>query len=216
MKNIFAFFLFLIIYLSFSNANYRIETFDFERDMSAILQVLNDNSHYLKYETLGYPSGYTLNFFLNNNYVTDVIRVNAQTIGFVNYAFDFEPIGCLSFKRTGLLHLIGIDNFYQGQGYGKALLEHVMQRFNEQNVDRVILAVRSDNAKAQAFYQKAGFSLFYVDQINNEKTNIFYKKELRKIRYKIDLNNFCTNKNFAIWLALGLSFVWISILLYEL
>ena len=47
---------------------------------------------------------------------------------------------------------------HQGQGYGKAMLNHVVQFAKELGSVLIVLEVRRSNTKAQSLYTQAGFN----------------------------------------------------------
>jgi ribosomal-protein-alanine N-acetyltransferase len=55
------------------------------------------------------------------------------------------------------VHTIGVDASAQGRGIGTALLRGVLARADELNAS-VFLEVRTDNAAAQALYERHGFT----------------------------------------------------------
>jgi ribosomal protein S18 acetylase RimI-like enzyme len=64
---------------------------------------------------------------------------------------DLQQEGDLELKR---IYLLGP---WQGGGNGKALLDRVLSRANARGAKRVLLAVYESNARAVAFYERAGF-----------------------------------------------------------
>jgi ribosomal protein S18 acetylase RimI-like enzyme len=64
---------------------------------------------------------------------------------------DLQQEGDLELKR---IYLLGP---WQGGGNGKALLDRVLSRANARGAKRVLLAVDESNARAVAFYERAGF-----------------------------------------------------------
>lgn len=64
---------------------------------------------------------------------------------------DLQQEGDLELKR---IYLLGP---WQGGGNGKALLDQVLAQANARAAKRVLLAVYESNARAVAFYERAGF-----------------------------------------------------------
>ena len=58
------------------------------------------------------------------------------------------------------LHLLNIcvQRQHQGQGHGKAMLNHVVQFARELGSVLIVLEVRRSNTKAQSLYAQAGFN----------------------------------------------------------
>lgn len=63
-------------------------------------------------------------------------------------------------KVVDELHLLNIcvQLQHQGQGYGKAMLNHVVQFARELGSVLIVLEVRRSNTKAQSLYAQAGFN----------------------------------------------------------
>jgi [ribosomal protein S18]-alanine N-acetyltransferase len=53
------------------------------------------------------------------------------------------------------IHTIGVDTEFQGQGFGRGLLDHLL---GIAAGDPVFLEVRTDNAAAIALYERVGFT----------------------------------------------------------
>lgn len=154
--------------------DYTIEKYNHERDGQAIIKMLNDTPHYLRYESMGMPAGTTEKCFTNPYYITDVIRVNGKTIGFVNYFAQNIEILTFHIMRLGIIHLMGVDTEYQGQGYGKILFQHAIDQLKELKTPTIWLNAKMSNTKARNLYEKAGFSARPAgdDVIYSLQTNI--------------------------------------------
>ncbi|MBT3505433.1 MAG: ribosomal protein S18-alanine N-acetyltransferase [Piscirickettsiaceae bacterium] len=63
-------------------------------------------------------------------------------------------------KVVDELHLLNIcvQRQQQGQGFGKTMLNHVIQHAKQLGSVLIVLEVRRSNAKAQSLYNKAGFN----------------------------------------------------------
>lgn len=77
---------------------------------------------------------------------------------------DLQQNGDIELKR---IYLLGP---WQGDGNGKAMLEQAFQIARERSAQRILLAVYEVNARAIAFYERAGFSpigetIFMVDDV---------------------------------------------------
>ncbi|MBW8190538.1 ribosomal protein S18-alanine N-acetyltransferase [Neiella marina] len=57
------------------------------------------------------------------------------------------------------LHNIGIASAFQGQGFGKQLLQHMLAQCRLSSVSKVFLEVRDTNGKAINLYKSLGFQL---------------------------------------------------------
>ena len=52
---------------------------------------------------------------------------------------------------------IGIDSDFKRQGYGTALLNHLIEELRKRHIDEILLEVRAGNKPAIQFYKKQGF-----------------------------------------------------------
>ena len=71
-----------------------------------------------------------------------------------------KPVGYTVLSRVleeSELLMISIDPEYQGQGFGKQLLELVQQEMHIQGAERMFLEVRESNVPAIALYETLGF-----------------------------------------------------------
>ncbi|MCW2551421.1 MAG: ribosomal-protein-alanine acetyltransferase, partial [Mycobacterium sp.] len=85
---------------------------------------------------------------------------------YVAARLDGELIGYAGVSRLGRkppyeyeVHTIGVDKRFQGQGLGRALLEHLLQIADG---GTVFLEVRTDNAAAIGLYESVGFTVVGV------------------------------------------------------
>ena len=92
----------------------------------------------------------------NYNTVKNVYIPMSET-----YIYEKEDIkGFISIINNEFIGALFVDNDCQGQGIGKALIEHVKSKY-----DNLSLAVYKDNYKSVEFYKKMGF------KIKSENTN---------------------------------------------
>ncbi|HRN78456.1 MAG TPA: GNAT family N-acetyltransferase [Candidatus Dependentiae bacterium] len=164
-----------------------IEQFQEERDMSAIEEILKAYPT-LTHESHGCADGTTKKYLSSTDYMTHVIRVDGNTIGFINYATKpifyvkhfLDPLKLISwyFSGYGFIQLIGIDTKYQHQGYGRQLLHYALQKLKKQGVSKVMLCTDLDNTINHNFYEKEGFEREFSAPIQNILPNLFYIKVL--------------------------------------
>lgn len=96
----------------------------------------------------------------NYNTVKNVYIPMSET-----YIYEKEDIkGFISIINNEFIGALFVDNDCQGQGIGKALIEHVKSKY-----DNLSLAVYKDNYKSVAFYKKMGFKI--KSENTNEDTN---------------------------------------------
>ena len=95
-----------------------------------------------------------MQYIESKKYITDVLRVNGQTVGFVNYCVHDPHFLTFYLGRQALVHLIGIDKEHQGKGYGTRLLKHAMSALEQLQAPTITLSVKKDNTRARSLYQK--------------------------------------------------------------
>ncbi len=157
IKNSIIYLFLLIGFLPSIKSTITIERYDRLNHREAVIKILDEHYHYLAYEALGSPKGTTEKYLDSSKYITDVIKVDDEVVGFVNYvAYDFNVLTFHIF-RTGLIHLIGVAKDHQGNGYGKELLNHAIQELAKLKVPKIQLTVKRTNIGAIKFYEKTGF-----------------------------------------------------------
>jgi ribosomal-protein-alanine N-acetyltransferase len=109
-------------------------------------------------------------FFSENNNPT-VLEINGQIIGFLSYFYILDEAE---------LFLITVKKEFQGLGYGKILLEHLLNKLKENNVKVCYLEVSSKNSRAINLYKKFGFYEYSYRKkyYSNSDDAILMKKEL--------------------------------------
>lgn len=156
-----------------------IEPFQEERDMPMIECILNEYAAVLTYESIGYQEGTTKGYFGNSDYMTDVLRVDDETVGFINYKVEWPPFILKWFMSPrGLIHLIGIESAYQRKGYGRLLLKHALKVLKSKHLPEAFLCVKKGNTAARAFYEKEGFFCAIPEQMQYYLEDLFYEKQL--------------------------------------
>lgn len=66
-------------------------------------------------------------------------------------------------KSAEILNLSILDSF-QGEGYGKKMIESVVQFAAEQNCESIIVGTGNSSINQIAFYQKCGFRMFRIEK----------------------------------------------------
>ena len=84
----------------------------------------------------------------NSNNICYCLSLNDKTIGYL--------ITLLSIDTADILN-IGIDPDFKRQGYGTALLNHLIEELRKRNIREILLEVRAGNKSAIQFYKKQGF-----------------------------------------------------------
>jgi N-acetylglutamate synthase len=77
-------------------------------------------------------------------------KVDNKIVGVVMGGFD---------GRRGYVHHLAIDPNYQNKGFGKLMMEKLMERFKKLKVHKVHLFVEKRNEKVINFYNNLGWNL---------------------------------------------------------
>jgi ribosomal protein S18 acetylase RimI-like enzyme len=75
-------------------------------------------------------------------------KVNDKLIAVVQGGYD---------GRRGYVHHLAVDPLYQKNGYGKKLMNELMERFRRNKVHKVHLFVEKHNKNAITFYKRLGW-----------------------------------------------------------
>lgn len=171
-----------------------------ERDYAAVQQILSDYPS-LTYEALGKSEGTTEKYLSSSKYITDVLRVDDQTVGFINYcAHNFELL-TFHIKRSGMIHLLGIDQRHQRKGYGQMLLTHAVSKLEELKVPQIFLTVKRDNSAARRLYEKTGFVCMIPIEAQVTMSDLFYSRMISIPVEELPQGN-CIQRYPKSWLAL--------------
>ena len=84
----------------------------------------------------------------NSNNLCYCLSFNGRTIGYL--------ISMLAVDTADILN-IGIDPDFQRQGYGRGLLNHLIEELRKRNIGEILLEVRVGNKSAIQFYKRQGF-----------------------------------------------------------
>lgn len=97
---------------------------------------------------------------INNHLITYVISVDSNIIGYGHLDKDGETIW------LG----IAVAEAYKGKGYGRVMMNHLIDFAKAKSITSIDLSVDADNIKAQHLYQSFGFVCYDV------KNNTYYYK----------------------------------------
>jgi ribosomal protein S18 acetylase RimI-like enzyme len=61
--------------------------------------------------------------------------------------------------RRGYVHHLAVDPKYQKRGYGKAILDDLIERFHKMRVHKIHLFIQKDNKDVLDFYSKQGWEI---------------------------------------------------------
>ena len=92
-----------------------------------------------------------------------VLEINRKVRGYIGLWITYELAEVINFY---------VDKEYQGQGFGKMLLEFAIKLCTMSKVQSISLEVRENNDKAIALYQKYGFVFSHKrEQYYSDKTD---------------------------------------------
>ncbi|MEM9951292.1 MAG: GNAT family N-acetyltransferase [Chloroflexota bacterium] len=87
-----------------------------------------------------------------------IAEINDEAIGYLSLQIRDIPDHPLVFGyRGGHIDQMSVNEAYQGQGVGKALMNHAIEFAKSQNVGRMTLGVVAFNQRAIRFYESFGF-----------------------------------------------------------
>ena len=84
----------------------------------------------------------------NSNNLCYCLNLNGKTVGYL--------IAMLAVDTVDILN-IGIDPDLQRQGYGRGLLNHLIEELRKRDISEILLEVRAGNKSVIQFYKKQGF-----------------------------------------------------------
>ena len=71
--------------------------------------------------------------------------------------------------HRGWVYYVAIDPAHRGKGYGREIMNAAEEWLRQRGIEKLMLMVRSDNTKVQAFYESLGY---------DEQERILYAKWL--------------------------------------
>jgi ribosomal protein S18 acetylase RimI-like enzyme len=71
--------------------------------------------------------------------------------------------------HRGWVYYVAIDPAHRGKGHGREIMNAAEQWLRQRGIEKLMLLVRSDNAKVQAFYESLGY---------DEQERVIYAKWL--------------------------------------
>jgi len=113
-----------------------------EADLATVVEI----------ETLAYPFPWTLNIFhdcLRMSYSSCVLERDNAVVG-----YGFMSVG------AGEAHILNlcVHPTYQRRGYGRCILEFLLEIAGQRGAEAVFLEVRPSNVAAHQLYLQAGFN----------------------------------------------------------
>ena len=71
--------------------------------------------------------------------------------------------------HRGWVYYVAIDPAHRGKGYGREIMNAAEEWLRQRGIEKLMLLVRSDNTKVQAFYEQLGY---------DEQERVIYAKWL--------------------------------------
>lgn len=133
-------------------------SFDYERDIDDLVNLFNEESDWLGRYTRANIEYFAKKFNIK------ILRTAHQVIGFVIYNNNW---------LKGYIDFIAINRKFQGKGFGKQLINAVLDDFEAKGIKTVYLRVYYNNYKARHVYEKMGFT-----PISESYYVLTYKKRL--------------------------------------
>lgn len=140
-----------------------------EADVDSILQIA-EQTWWPTYEPLlgKEQVAYMLGTIYSPDKITDQVKNGSQT--FLVLVADGQPVAFAAYSPRGedpeiyKLHKLYCLPVTQGKGYGKMLINAVVEQTKEAGKSTLDLNVNRDN-KARTFYEKMGFEIAYEEDI---------------------------------------------------
>lgn len=152
--------LFLALKMWPIQAEVKYHEFDYAQDMSSVESILRKEWPKLFFNP-NYDEQFVHSIFYKKcpgdiyarytKVIIDVLHEDGKLIGFISYYFKRDHIGHVE--------LLAIDPDHQKKGYGKLLIEKVIQKFKAANCKQIQLYVYTTNPKAIQFYKRLNFSI---------------------------------------------------------
>ncbi|MFX0124598.1 MAG: GNAT family N-acetyltransferase [Candidatus Hodarchaeota archaeon] len=104
-----------------------------------------------------------LAIFPDDSIPEDWFKKRVKRDGFFALVFEGQIVGQLILalfgENEGHLGRIGVDQNYQGEGYGNLLMKHAIEWFQKQKIGQIHLYTQDHNKSAQNLYKKFGFTI---------------------------------------------------------
>lgn len=84
----------------------------------------------------------------------------------------------LGSKKMGLVHMVGVDRKYQGQGLGRVITLLVLRRLKERGFHSVMAATEDFRIPALSLYLSLGFKPLYRHRSDEKR----WKRVMQKMR----------------------------------
>ncbi|MCX5904112.1 MAG: GNAT family N-acetyltransferase, partial [Proteobacteria bacterium] len=84
----------------------------------------------------------------------------------------------LGSKKTGLVHMVGVDRKYQGRGLGRVITLLVLKRLRKRGFKEVMVATEDFRIAALSLYLALGFKPLYRHRSDEKR----WKRVMQKMR----------------------------------
>jgi len=82
--------------------------------------------------------------------------------------------------RRGYVHHLAVDPKYQKKGYGKAIMDDLIERFRKKKVHKIHLFIQKENRDVLDFYSKKGWEIREdIIMMSFIPDNTLYKRSLK-------------------------------------
>lgn len=110
---------------------------------------------------------------LPSGYHIDIIEEDERQLGFVGYRRKTEKI-------MYIVAFYLLDTYY-GQGYGTQTMNYLVDEFQKEGMEEILLEVHKKANWAQKFYAKQGFKVaygeeFYKNDLHEQETTLLHKE----------------------------------------
>jgi ribosomal protein S18 acetylase RimI-like enzyme len=104
-------------------------------------------------------------FAKNLSFHSDFQNIPAVYDAFFVLRVDDALAGMIALKRDGEIKRLQVAAAQQGRGYGRRLVEHLLDYAKNKGFRRVHLDVSAPNQKAHQLYQDMGFTITRMERI---------------------------------------------------
>lgn len=140
-----------------------------QKDLEEVLVIERENFH-IPWKKESFLE--EIKLILQNKSKFFVLKVKGKIIGYVC---------CRVISPEAEVLKISVKKEFQGKGYGRKLLEHLITNLDAE-IKNVYLEVRESNIKARKFYEMYGFEKFLIREkfYPDKEDAVVMKLELKK------------------------------------
>ena len=121
----------------------------------------------IRKDAIYYPEAKLKELVLSDEARVAVIEVDDQLMG-CGFGTIVDSSGWDAYDKKGYIGMVYVDSSLRGQGFGKKILEDLINWFSKKEILDVQLNIYPDNTQARELYKKFGFSehLLYMRKLN--------------------------------------------------